>query len=397
MNYLSYEEAMKKLLSISKPLNNDMYLHVNKALGFVCASDIICIKNLPSFDNSAMDGYAFKFDEKNNTLHVKQTILAGETIKANLGKNQCYKIMTGAKVPNDANTIVASEDAIKVDENHIQIPQKIKKHNAYRFKGEEQKTKSVIIKKGTLLTPSHIMLLASQGIMSVHVYKKPKIIVISTGDEIKEPWESIDEESIYNCNSSGIIAVLNHYGFEADYGGVVPDDLQTSIGFFEKLKKRYDIIISSGGVSMGEADFVLKALNQNGFKESFHGIRLKPGRPTLCGTMEECLVISLPGNPMASFLNTYIFAIPAIKKRANHKNPEHITCKAKNKIAFSFKPNRTNIILGTYENGNFIVTNNNKYGSGMITPIAKSNCISLSEETQDSYRENEEIKILMLS
>lgn len=396
MSLISYEKALEKLLLISTPLTANTTLHVEDSLGFICASDIICTKNLPSFNNSAMDGYAFNFSDKDGTLHVKKSIFAGEVSESLLNKDECYKIMTGAKIPDDADTIVAFEDAILVDETHIKIPQKIKKHNAYRFKGEEQKRGSIIIKKGTLLNPSHLTLLASQGIMSVDVYKKPKIVVLSTGNEIKEPWESIDEESIYNCNSSAIIAILNRYGFEADYGGVVADNLQISIDFFASLKGKYDIIITSGGVSQGEADFVLKALNANGFKEAFHGINLKPGRPTLCGTMDKCLIISLPGNPMATFLNSYLFAIPAIKKRANYQNPKHSTCRAKNKISFSFKPNRTNIILGTYKDGNFSVTNNNKYGSGMITPMINSNCISLSTESQNTYKENEDIEVIML-
>lgn len=396
MTYLSFDEARDKLLSISKPLNLSKNLPIFEALNHVCSSHIICQKNLPSFDNSAMDGYGFKFDEKSEVLKISKTILAGDTIKASLKKNECYKIMTGAFTPEDMDTVIPFEDAIKVDDEHIKIPSNIKKHSAYRFKGEEQKKGNIIFPKGTLLSPSGIMMCASQGITHVNVFVKPKIAVISTGDEIKEPWEKIPEDKIYNSNSSGIIGVLNSHNFEADYVGVVPDDLDKSTLFFKNLKAHYDVIISSGGVSMGEADFVLPALKANGFKEAFHGIKLKPGRPTLCGVMDEVLVISLPGNPMAAFLNIFLLGILAVKKRAGFTNTQHQTIKAKNQKEFHFKPNRTNIILGTHKDGNFTVTNDNKYGSGMITPLMQSNCVILSKEHESCYKIGEEVEIILL-
>lgn len=394
MNIL-FSDALKRVLSISTPINQNSFLSIFHALNYICAEDIVCKKDLPSFDNSAMDGYGFKFKEKDEILKIKKTVLAGENIRGCLKKNECYKIMTGALTPNDMDTVVAFENAIKIDENHIKIPHDIKKHNAYRFKGEEQKKGSVIFSKGTLLTPSEIMMCASQGITNINVFVKPKIAVISTGDEIKEPWENIEDDKIYNCNTSGVIGILNYYGFKADYVGVVPDDLKKSVNFFKNLKQFYDIIISSGGVSMGEADFILDALNQNGFKEEFHGINLKPGRPTLCGTMDNVVVISLPGNPMAAFLNAFLLGLPAIKKCAGYLNPYHKKIKAINKKEFNFKPNRTNIILGNYENGDFIVTNNNKFGSGMITPLVKSNCLVLSKESESGYKINDEIEVIL--
>ncbi len=396
MYNLSFNEALNKVLKISIPLENSKQVSIFDALGEVIAEDITCKKNLPSFNNSAMDGYGFKFSEKESKLKITKTILAGETHGASLQKNECYKIMTGALIPDDMDTVIPFEDAIKVDENHIKIPPNIKKHNAYRFKGEEQKKGNVIFKKGTLVTPSEVMMCASQGITFIKVFVKPKIAVISTGDEIKEPWENIKEDMIYNANSSGIIAILAHHGFKSDYVGVVPDDLNQSIEFFKNLKNEYDIIISSGGVSMGEADFVLKALKENGFKEEFHGINLKPGRPTLCGTMDNVLVISLPGNPMAAFLNALLLAIPAVKRRANFPHVKHKKIKTINQIEFKFKPNRTNLILGLLRDKKFYVTDDNKYGSGMITPLVKSNCVVLSKEDESGYKVGDTVEAILL-
>lgn len=392
---IAYNQAIEKLMQIATPLQNECFINTNEALGHVVAQDIICQKDLPAFNNAAMDGYAFKFSEKNNPLHVKATIYAGEVLAPCLKANECYKIMTGAAVPSDADTIVPFEETLEENEKII-VSQEIKFQNAFRFKGEEQTLGTILIQKGTLLEPSHIMLLASQGIMQVCVHVKPKIAIISTGDEIKEPWDTTDENSIYNCNGFGIQSVLKKFGFDSNYCGVVPDNLEKSTQFFAHLKLRYDVIISSGGISMGEADFVKEALQKNGFKEAFHGIRLKPGRPTMAGVMDKTLVLALPGNPMAAFLNTYLFALLAIKKVSSHKDPKIFTCKAINKKAFSFKTNRTNIILGDYKNGYFTVTRENKFGSGMITPIIESNAISLSPENSTEYKEGEEIEIILL-
>ncbi len=395
MYNLNFDEALKKLLNISSKITQSKQVSIFEAIGEVVAEDITCKKNLPSFNNSAMDGYGFKFSEKDETLKVTKTILAGENHTQSLTKNECYKIMTGALIPDDMDTIVPFEEAIKVDDEHIKIPPFIKKHNAYRFKGEEQKKGNVIFAKGTLITPSEVMMCASQGITFINVFVKPRIAVISTGDEIKEPWEKIAEDKIYNANSAGIIAIFAEHGFKADYAGVVPDNLEKSTKFFKSLKNSYDVIISSGGVSMGEADFVLKALEKNGFKEEFHGINLKPGRPTLCGVMDEVLVISLPGNPMAAFLNALLLAIPAVKKRANFPHVKHKKIKTINQVEFKFKPNRTNLILGLMRDKKFYVTDNNKYGSGMITPLVKSNCVVLSKEDESEYKVGDTIEAIL--
>lgn len=393
---ISYNEAIQKIIEISTPLQNECYVNTTEAVGLVSKEDILCKKDLPAFNNAAMDGYAFKFSEKNSSLSIKQTIFAGDTPSPILGINECYKIMTGALVPNDADTIVPFEQSVQIDENSIKVSSSIKLHNAFRFKGEEQSVGNILIPKGTLLEPSHIMLLASQGIMQVLVHVKPKIAIISTGDEIKEPWQSADTNSIYNCNGFGIQSVLKKFGFSSSYCGVVPDNLKKSTKFFAHLKQRYDVIISSGGISMGEADFVKEALRNNGFKEAFHGVRIKPGRPTMAGVMDNTLVLALPGNPMAAFLNTYLFALLALRSKSNHPYQKSFTCKALNKKAFSFKPKRTNIILGKFHEGYFLVTRDNKFGSGMITPITESNAISLSPESSCEYKANEEIEIIML-
>ncbi len=396
LNIVSFDEAYTRVFNLVDSELSVEYVSLFDALSRVLAEDIICQKNLPSFNNSAMDGFAFNYKDIGKKLKVKKTIYAGKNIEPCLEKNECYKIMTGAKVPDDADTIIPFENCIEYDENYVILPKDIKKGNAFRFKGEEYKEGSVLLHKGDVLNSSKIALLASQGISTVLVYKKLSIAIFSTGDELKEPWQKAREDEIYNANSFSIKAVLNEHGFCADYCGVIPDNLKDSIEYFKKMKK-YDAIITSGGISLGEADFIEDALKANGFKESFHGINLKPGKPTMFGKLENSLVASMPGNPLAAYINSFLILIPALKKLQGHKEFSHRKILVKNAKEFKLKSGRVNLVLGSVEDSNFFVYNNNKYGSGMIKPIKNSNAIFISNENETLVEQNRYIEIIFFS
>lgn len=390
---IEFKQALNLILEATKTLSLSKFVDIENALFKVTSEDIICQKNLPSFNNSAMDGFAFSHKdlENSNIFKIKESIFAGERKSPNLNQNECYKIMTGAKVPDDADTIVEFEKC-EFNEAQMKITNKIKKHNAYRFKGEEQKKGNVLIPKNTILTPSHIMMLAAQGILRIKIHKTPSIAVVSTGNEIKEPWMSADEDEIYNANSFGIISLLAKFGFRADYCGVLGDDFEKTLNQLERLKK-YDLIITSGGISEGEADFIKKALKQNEFKACFEKVNLKPGRPTVAGTLGKSVFIALPGNPMAAFINAFLFAIPVARKLSGAKNPYHFQCIAASSQDLIFKKNRNNIVLGMYENGKFNITDDNNFGSGMISPLLKSNAIFISEIYDNEIKQDQVLKI----
>ena len=296
MNFLDFEDAVQKSLDFIVPSNFTEIISIFNAIGRVLSKDVICVKNLPSFNNSAMDGFAIKFEDAGKTLKINKVIFAGdkgEKVKESLSSNECYKIMTGAKVPNDADTIIPIENCIDVNETNVTIPNDIKKGANLRLKGEEQKEGNVLFTKGEELTSSHITLLASQGITMIEVYKQISIAVLSTGNEIKEPWENADEEEIYNCNSFALVSQLKEKGFNATYSGVISDDLEKSKEFIKNLKN-FDVILTTGGISMGDADFVGEAFLQNGLEIFFHGVNIKPGRPIMMGKMDKSVVVCLP-------------------------------------------------------------------------------------------------------
>jgi molybdopterin molybdotransferase len=392
-NIVSFEEAMNTVVSLIDKTPIKEYVSLFEAHNRVLFEDIKCVKNLPSFNNSALDGFAFDYKNIGKSLKIKKTIFAGDSIEPCLNDDECYKIMTGAKVPSDANTIVPFENAIRYDDLHAELPSDTKKGNALRLKGEECAIGELLLQKGEVLDASKIAYLASQGISVVPVYKKISIAIFSTGDELKEPWEKANEDEIYNVNSSSLRAVLKEFGFKADYCGVIPDNLEDSIEYFSKMKK-YDAIVTSGGISMGEADFVEDALKANGFEDSFHGINIKPGKPTMFGKMDETLVASMPGNPLAAYVNAFLFLIPALKSLQGYDNVHHDLVEVVNDEELRLKNKRVNIVLGNVRDSKFIAFNNNKYGSGMITPIVQSNAIFLSSLEDSLIKSGEKIKVI---
>ncbi len=395
LDILSFDEAKARALKNAQKVLSSEVVFLNDALGRILAEDIKVRKNVPSFNNSALDGFAFRYEDIDDKLKVVATIYAGDEPKELLQKNECYKIMTGAKVPSDADTIVAIEDCLEVSDEYIKVPIYLKKGNALRLKGEELKKGEALFKKGEKITSSVIALLAAQGIPTVKVYKKLSIAVASTGNELKEPWEEASEDEIYNANSFGIIAQLKEYGFEPDYVGVIPDDLKKTVEFIDKLKD-YDVIITTGGISMGDADFLEEAFLKNGLKEFFHGVNVKPGRPTMMGQMGKTFVMAMPGNPLTTMLNLLLLSVPVLLKLQGFKNFNLSTIKATNVKEFKFKPNRTNLVLGYYKNGEFKVTRDNKIGSGMLLPLYESNAVMITKEGQSLVKAGDEVEAVLL-
>ena len=394
LSIVSFDEALHRSLALVQKEPSTQWVSLLDALGRVLGKEIVCQKNLPSYNNAAMDGFAFAYEPTKKTLNIKKRILAGQTLSPCLEKDECYKIMTGAQVPSDADTIIPFEMCTAYDDLTVTLPENIKKGNALRIKGEEQGVGSSLAQKGERIDSSLIALLASQGITHVEVYRKLTIAVLSTGDELKKPWEKASEDEIYDINAFALMALLKEHGFDAHYGGVVPDNVDAAVNYFDAMKA-YDVIVTSGGVSMGEADFVEKALTANGFTSSFHGINIKPGKPTMFGKMSDTLVASLPGNPLAAYVNAFLFLLPMLRKREGCCEHHFDFITAINTSTLKLKDGRVNLVLGTCHNGFFTAHDNNKYGSGMILPIVRSNCILLSDERTSLLEAGKEVKIII--
>ena len=389
---MQYQEALELALKNVTPTTNVETINIEDSLNRVLSKDIYALRDLPPYNNSAMDGYAFKYKDINNQLKVVSTILAGDIQNPILKQNECYKIMTGAKVPNDCDTI-APKEICKIFDKKIEIIKDIKQGNAIRLKGEEVKKGELLLKKGEDITASKIALLASQGITKIECFKELKVAIISTGSELKELGEDISDNEIYNINAINIKMHLQSYGIKADYLGTILDDLNSVTKKFNALKE-YDILLTTGGVSIGDADFTKEALLKNGFKELFHGIKVKPGHPLLIGMMDKTFVIALPGNPLAAILHVILIGLPIIRKKQGFYDIFFNIKHGKIDSSLKLKPNRVNIVLGSFSNNNFTPYKNNNYGSGMILPLVESNSVALFGENIEYIEKGSTIKII---
>ena len=395
-NYVAFDHAVESAFNYAKKAGLKEIIGLENALGRVFSQDVLCQKNLPSFNNSAMDGFAIKAADAGKTLHVAKVVYAGEVVAPCLEEGECYKIMTGAQVPNDVDTIVPIENVQKFEENDVTLPETVKKGDALRLKGEESKEGEVLFAEGEEISATTIAVLASQGIVYVEVYKKLSVAVVSTGNELKEPWEQASEDEIYNCNSFAIISVLQEKGFDASYIKVIPDNLEDTIAFVKELKS-FDVIITSGGISMGDADFVCQAFEANGLETLFDGVNIKPGRPIMMGRMEKTFVICLPGNPLTAMVNLYLFAVPILRKIQGYAAHHHNVELAENQAHFKTKTGRVNIVLGTLHAGQFTATRGNRYGSGMITVINESNAMLVSGTSTGEKIPGDRVKVIRLA
>lgn len=399
--FLDFDKAVSKSLDVSKITTLREIVNIENSLDRIISEDILCVKNLPSFNNSAMDGFAINAKDAGKKLRVKLTIFAGDSVESSLEEGECYKIMTGAKVPNDVDTIIPIEDIVLYENDEITLKDSVKKGACLRLKGEETSQGDLLFKKGEIINSSKIAVLASQGLTMIEVYKKLTIAVVSTGNELKEPWEEASEDEIYNCNSYALISLLKEKGFDATYLGVVPDSLEKSIEFVSSLKN-YNVIITTGGISMGDADFIGQAFIENGLEIAFHGVNVKPGRPIMMGTMKEDMsnhdrqtfVMCLPGNPLTAMVNMHLFAIPVLNKIQGSSYIYHDVTISKNMQDFKTKTGRVNVVLGSCNKGEYEVTRRNKYGSGMITVLDESNSIVVTNEGRAGIEVGDSVKVI---
>jgi len=393
---LSLEEAYQKAMDAARAKAESEIVSLTDALGRITAERIVAKKNLPSFDNSAMDGFAIKASDAGKRLNVARIILAGEVPEASLEEGECYRIMTGAQLPEDVDTVIPIEACEAVTDEAVSIPQEITPGSNFRKKGEELAIGETLFEKGHILRAADIALLSAQGIMALKVIARPRIAVVSTGDEIKEPWEEASEDEIYNANAFGITSLLEGFGFAPSYVGAIPDDAQASQTFIATLKA-YDVVITTGGISMGDADFLYEAFLSNGLDPLFHGINLKPGRPVMMGTMGETFVMAMPGNPLTTMLTVHTLSIPILYKIAGAKQCWHTFTYAEFSHDLTLKSGRTNIVIGRLENGVFIPTRNNKIGSGMLTPLSESNTVAYFAEEIATIEREDLIKVVLFA
>lgn len=322
---INSKKALNIILKKAKALGVEE-VALFSTLGRVLAEDVYSDVDIPAFDRSAMDGFAINSKDNSKTFEIIEDIPAGKVPKKKIKCGQCARIMTGAMLPKGSNKVVKVEDTEprrSVAGSFIKITHHEKKSNVSK-KGEDVRQGQLILKKGTKIRPQEAAMLASVGKHKVKVTRKPKVAVISTGSELVEPSMKPGFGKIRNSNSSMLLVQLKRRDIDAKYLGIARDNFAATKKLIKKGLDEVDILLLSGGVSVGDYDFVREVLKSCGVKIHFNKVAIKPGKPTVFGTKSKKLVFGLPGNPVSVLVIFELFVVPAIDQMVGRKTKEKL-------------------------------------------------------------------------
>jgi molybdopterin molybdotransferase len=386
---VTIEKALELIYTNVKPKSIKIST-IEESLDCILAQDIYATHNLPPYDNSAMDGYAVKIEDSNRCVESKCTIFAGDNSDAQLHAGFAIKIMTGAKIPLGTQCIVPIEDT-KECKDGILLPDKLTMLKHIRLAGEDIKKETKLLEHGTKIHAHHITLMASQGITHIKVYKKPRIALFASGNELKMHFEQLQDYQLYNTNSPTFIARSKELGCNVEFIGTAIDTLE-DIHLHIKSALECDFIITSGGVSVGDADYTKEAFSHFGYDILFDKVSIKPGKPTTFGKIGDTAILNLPGNPLAAALNFELFGQSIIYALSGQKDKFINTINAKISEEFTLKAGRRTLVPG-YFDGEFFKPCQH-FAPGMVSPLAKSNSFIMVDESCSKIDKNQLVKII---
>ncbi|MBU1657799.1 molybdopterin molybdotransferase MoeA [bacterium] len=379
--HLIYKHVVNKSIKI---------LPIEQVLGHVLAQEIEAAHNLPPYDNSAMDGYAVKISDSGKCVQVKHTIFAGDNSNEELACGFAIKIMTGARIPQGCQCIVPAEDT-KECEDGVLLPDNLVLSKHIRMCGEDIQSGSKLLSVGERLHAHHITLLASQGISHVKVYKKPRIALFASGNELKMHFENVEAYQLYNTNTPTFFSRACELGCEVDFIGTSLDTLQ-EINLYIQSALDSNLIITSGGISVGDADFTKEAFEAFAYENIFDKIEIKPGKPTTFGRIGNTYVLNLPGNPLAAALNFELFAQSIILALSGDSAKYLNAIHAKMKHDYRLKAGRRTLVPGFFD-GEFF-TPCEKFAPGMVSPLSVSNGYIMIDEACGFLACGSNVKVL---
>lgn len=391
----SYECARELILEQSTLLQSESIALID-LVGRVLAQEITSPCELPRWDNSAMDGFAVCHEDNRVGAQLKITgyipagAIAGEQ---KVVPGTAIKIMTGAPTPMGCQAIIPIEET-EYDDDKVIITRPFNLGDHIRVRGEDILKDEVILTPGTVLRPAEISLLASFGFTAVKVFKKPEVAILSTGDELVEPGETIGAGQITNSNAYSIAAAVKEAGGEPILLGIARDNRQS---LQEKLSEglKADVLITSAGVSMGDRDLVCDMLQESGVKQIFWKIDIKPGRPTAFATKGDTLIFSLPGNPVSTMVTFEEFVRPALLKMQGHQNPIKATSKAILTETAKKKMGRVQflrVFVQDGENG-LVATSSGDQNTGILRTMLRANAIAILPANRDQIEAGETVDI----
>ncbi len=325
---IHFSEAYDIVMSAVRKTGHEQ-IDISDSLNRILAQDVVSDLDMPPFNKSAMDGYACRAEDLEHELNVIEIIQAGYVPDKKVGKLECSKIMTGAMLPEGADCVIIVEETeekagvvrftgtLERDtEGNFKYFQKRKGNIC--LKAEDIQCGEIVLSKGEIIKPQHIAVLASVGCANPYVGIKPRVGVIATGSELVEPYEKVEGPKIRNSNSYQLSAQLERMGAIFKYYGIAEDTIEAIDSSVKKAKKENDVILVSGGVSMGDYDFVPEILKNNGINIMFDQVAIQPGKPTTFGVAEDVICFGMPGNPVSTFVQFEILVKPFLYKMMGH-------------------------------------------------------------------------------
>lgn len=389
---ISIEDAIKAVQIHSFEVSNEIKISIDKSGNSILFADIYSPINMPPFSQSAMDGYALNLHD-DFTYTLVGEVKAGDSHQPHLNKGEAVRIFTGAAVPDSANTVIMQEKVV-ARENEITIEAKLPIGLNIRLSGEQVKKGQLALKKGTKLTPAAIGFLSSLGITEVSVYKNPSIALISTGNELVEAGQTLTSGKIYESNSVMLQNALINLGFEAVSIHKVEDNYDATYNKLLDVIVKNDMVIISGGISVGDYDFVGKALKELKVEEVFYKVNQKPGKPLFFGKKENTLLFALPGNPAAALTCFYMYVYIALQKMSGSKDVTLPIVMAKSTSGFIKNGDRPQILKAIYKEGKVSILEGQS--SAMLQTFAISNALVKMPEDLKQIDINDIIEVVLL-
>lgn len=389
-NSMPVDKAREFIRAFLNPITESENLTIYSALNRISAEDIISPINVPGHDNSAMDGYAVRFSDlqKNSETVLEQvgTSLAGKPFNGTIKSGQCVRIMTGAVMPQHTDTVIMQEH-VRIDHQKVFIPAGQRQGQNRRKAGEDLSAGQIALKKGSYLRPAELGLVSSLGIGEIKVYRQLRVAFFSTGDELQPIGTPLEAGQIYDSNRYTLAGMLQRLGVDVIDMGIVKDDPNKLESALTEAANIADVIITSGGVSVGEADYIKDLLSRLG-EVLFWKIAMKPGRPLACGKIQNSYFFGLPGNPVAVMVTFYQFVRDAlIILMGRNEIPPLPTFKAKCISVIKKTRGRTEFqrgILMRDADGGWIVQTTGEQGSGILRSMSEANCFIVLPNEQGS-------------
>ncbi|MFT2090761.1 gephyrin-like molybdotransferase Glp [Paraglaciecola sp. 2405UD69-4] len=394
---LPIDIAISKMLESITPVNESEWVEIESALGRVLFEDVTATINVPPADNSAMDGYALRSNDLDNTkqLTLVGTALAGSPYDRQVLKGECVRIMTGAIIPAGADSVMMQENTQKTGDQ-VTFLQKPSAGNSIRKAGEDIKSGQVILTKGTKITAASLALLASIGIPEVRVVRPIKVAIIATGDELTPVGQTLTKGAIFESNRYALTALLKSFAVEVFDFGIIKDNKQELRTTFAQAGEHCDLVLSCGGVSVGEADYVKDILDELG-SINFWKVAIKPGKPFAFGKLKDAWFCGLPGNPVSSYVTFETLVTPLLEYICGEKPKSRPYFLAKAACTIYKRPGRADFQRGIFYRDEvtdeLLVKPNGKQGSGIMSSIANANCYILLSQDSSNIEQGETVKI----